>query len=77
MARGGARRHREPRIWVREILSPGEARAEYPRLWEVAASLMAGLDDDQLSRVVSLVVDTCPLCYRGNRDCRCEAPPAP
>ena len=71
--RWAERGRRERRVWVREILSPGEARAAHPRLWEVAGALIPGLDDDQLSRVVSLVLDTCPRCHRDDRGCRCGA----
>ncbi len=63
---------RSPRVWVREILSPDEAKAEYPRVWEVAEILVPGLTDDELGRVESLVVDTCPACYGGDRRCRCR-----
>jgi hypothetical protein len=70
--RWAERGRRERRIWVREILSPGEARAAHPRLWEVAGALIPGLDDDQLTRVVSLVLDTCPRCRRGDRGCGCD-----
>ena len=80
-ASGMARGSRRSRVWVREILSPAEARAGYPRLWEVAQVLVPGLTDDALGRVVSLVVDTCPACYRGDRGCRCReagaGPPGP
>ena len=73
MAAGAtARGARWSRVCVREILSPAEARAGYPRLWEVARVVVPGLTDDALGRVVSLVVDTCPSCYRGDRDCRCR-----
>jgi hypothetical protein len=73
MAVSGVTSGRRPRrIWVREILSPAEAKAEYPRLWEVADVLVPGLTDDELGRVVSLVVDTCPACYGGHRRCRCR-----
>jgi hypothetical protein len=34
---------RQQRIWVREILSPAEAKADYPRVWEVADILVPGL----------------------------------
>ena len=54
------RRSRRSWVWVREILSPAEARAGYPRRWEVAQVVVPGLTNDALSRVVSLVVDTPP-----------------
>ena len=77
MAAGGVARHsRRSWVWVREILSPAEAQAGYPRLWEVARVLAPGLTDDVLSRVVSLVVDTCPSCYQSDRSCRCWEPGA-
>ena len=63
---------RPPRVWVREILSPAEAKAEYPRLWRVAEAPVPGLTDDELGRAVSLVVDTHPACYGGDRRCRCR-----
>ena len=66
------RRYRQQRCtWVREILSPAEARAVFPRLWEVADAVVPSLTDDQLARVVSLVVDTCSSCYQDNAGCGC------
>ena len=35
--------------------------------WEAADAMT----DDQLGRVVSLMVDTYPTCYRGDAGCRC------
>ena len=69
---GRAARYRRPRHnWVREILSPAEAEATFPRLREVADAVVPGLTDDQLARVVSLVVDTCSSCYQDNAGCGC------
>ena len=66
-------RHERPRHnWVREILSPVEPEATFPRLWEIADAIVPGLTDDQLARVVSLVVDTCPSCYQGHAGCGCR-----
>ena len=67
-----ARRGRRKLAWVREILSPAEAKARFPRLWDVADLLLAGLDEDRLARVVSIVVDTCPSCHEGDAGCRCR-----
>ena len=67
-----ARRERPRPNWVREILSPAEAEATFPRLWAVADAVVPGLTDDQLARVVSLVVDTCPSCYQGDAGCGCR-----
>jgi hypothetical protein len=72
IARGETRGRHQRRIWVREILSPAEAKADYPRLWEVAEALVPGLTEDEFSRVISLVVDTCSWCYRSDRSCRCR-----
>ncbi len=63
--------------WVREILSPTEAHAAFPRLWEVADAVVPGLTDDQLARVISLVVDTCPSCFRDDAGCGCRWGPGP
>ena len=70
---GRAARYRRPRHnWVREILSPAEAEATFPRLWAVADAVVPGLTDDQLARVVSLVADTCSSCYQADTGCGCR-----
>ncbi len=66
------RRWHQRSTWVREILSPTEAEATFPRLWEAADAAVPGLTDQQLARVVSLVVDTCPSCYRDDAGCGCR-----
>ncbi len=66
------RRWHQRSTWVREILSPTEAEATFPRLWEAADAAVPGLTDQQLARVVSLVVDTCPSCYRDDASCGCR-----
>ena len=70
-----ARPDRARHNWVREILSPAEAEATFPRLWEVADAVVPGLTDDQLARVVSLVVDTCSSCYQADAGCGCRHGP--
>ncbi len=74
ISRAARRRRRWPQrsTWVREILSPTEAQATFPRLWEAADAAVPGLTDQQLARVVSLVVDTCPSCYREDAGCGCR-----
>jgi mono/diheme cytochrome c family protein len=69
------RRWRHKRVWVREILSPAEARVTYPRVWEVVCTLLPELTDDQRARVVSIVTDTCAACHQADASCRCRSMP--
>jgi hypothetical protein len=54
-----------------EYLSISDARQTYPALWQTVQRALPGLSDEELTVVVSLVVDTCPRCHEDNSSCQC------
>lgn len=57
-------------IFEVEILTQDEAKS-YTDLYATARSMFPGLSEDEIARIVSLVVDTCPYCRMDNRRCQC------
>lgn len=67
--------HKPPKpdanAWPREQLMPIEALREYSELWIRVKSLFPLLPPREQALIVSLVVDTCRICYTTNSSCQC------
>jgi hypothetical protein len=53
-----------------ELIKTGELK-EYPRLVETIERELPELNEEELSKVVSIVIDTCHSCYNASSICQC------
>lgn len=57
--------------WPRDILMPEQAVLEYSALWKKIEALLPNYSEEARTVMLSLMVDTCPFCWTGNRNCSC------
>jgi hypothetical protein len=46
-------------------------QSDFPELWAESKRLLPTLTDEDIRKVVALVVSTCPYCYANDRSCCC------